>query len=319
MYETSTQKRYWTFSDENELKIKREAANQRYVEKNKDIEDWKDKLLTPSEERTLLSVYGLNLREFCKRFTPPMPKAVVGTAFHYFKRFYVNNTVMDYHPKEILVTAAYLACKVEEFNVSINQFVANIQGDRDKCAEIILNSELLIMEKMNFHLTVHNPYRPIEGLLIDLKTRSGLVQPERLRASIEDLVDKLFLTDACLLYAPSLLALAAVIHSASKLQENVDSYVTDTLLGPANQKKLPRVIEAVRNIRSLVKSIEFPKKEYVKALEARLLVCRNQVNNPDSSIYRDRILKSLNEEDIGRPYIRELDKSSLTMLEMSSA
>ena len=26
---------------------------------------------------------------------------------------------MDYHPKEILVTAVYLATKVEEFNVSI--------------------------------------------------------------------------------------------------------------------------------------------------------------------------------------------------------
>ena len=33
---------------------------------------------------------------------------------------------MDFHPKEILVTAVYLACKVEEFNVSMQQFVANI-------------------------------------------------------------------------------------------------------------------------------------------------------------------------------------------------
>jgi hypothetical protein len=28
---------------------------------------------------------------------------------------------MDYHPKEILVTAVYLATKVEEFNVSIRK------------------------------------------------------------------------------------------------------------------------------------------------------------------------------------------------------
>ena len=62
----------------------------------------------------------------CEKFMPPMPSACRGTAFHYFKRFYLNNSVMDYHPKEILVTSVYLACKVEEFNVSMQQFVTNI-------------------------------------------------------------------------------------------------------------------------------------------------------------------------------------------------
>lgn len=73
------------------------------------------------------------------------------------------------------VTSVYLACKVEEFNVSITQFVANIKGDRDKASEIILNNELLIMEQMDYHLTIHNPYRPVEGLLIDLKVSKSLL------------------------------------------------------------------------------------------------------------------------------------------------
>lgn len=63
----------------------------------------------------------------------------------------------------------YLACKVEEFNVSISQFIANIKGDREKAADIILNNELLLMQQLNFHLAVHNPFRPVEGLLIDIK------------------------------------------------------------------------------------------------------------------------------------------------------
>lgn len=58
--------------------------------------------LTPAEERILVHSHETHLREFCKRFTPPMPRAVIGTALHYFKRFYVYNSVMDYHPKEIL-------------------------------------------------------------------------------------------------------------------------------------------------------------------------------------------------------------------------
>ena len=39
------------------------------------------------------------------------------------------------------------------------------------CTEIILNHELLLMEQLNFHITVHNPWRPVEGLIIDIKTR----------------------------------------------------------------------------------------------------------------------------------------------------
>ena len=42
------------------------------------------------------------------------------------------------------VTAAYLACKVEEFNVSLEQFVGNINGNKERAMEIILNHELLV-------------------------------------------------------------------------------------------------------------------------------------------------------------------------------
>lgn len=72
---------------------------------------------------------------------------------------------------DLRVTCIYLACKVEEFNVSIQQFVANIKGDREKATDIILNNELLLMEQLNFHLSIHNPYRPVEGLLIDIKVQ----------------------------------------------------------------------------------------------------------------------------------------------------
>ena len=34
-------------------------------------------------------------------FQPPMPKAVKGTSLQYFKRFYLYNSIMDYHPKVI--------------------------------------------------------------------------------------------------------------------------------------------------------------------------------------------------------------------------
>lgn len=316
MFPTSSQRKYWTFNDENELGRLREKHNLEFISKHgSQIDEYQryNYFLSPEEERLLLRQYELHLRDFCKRFSPPMPKGVVGTAFHYFKRFYLYNSTMDYHPKEILATCVYLACKVEEFNVSIGQFVANIKGDREKASDIILNNELLLMQQLNYHLTIHNPFRPVEGFLIDIKTRCNLANPERLRSGVDEFLEKVFLTDACLLYAPSQIALAAVLHAASKEQENLDSYVTDTLFQDAGHDKLAILIEAVRKIRSMVKLVESPAREKVRLVEKKLERCRNQENNPDSEIYKQRLRDILNDDE-DRPSAgrMSLDTSGIT-------
>ena len=43
------------------------------------------------------------------------------------------------------------------------------------------------------------------------------------------------------------MALAAVLQSASANRENLDAYVTGTLLGTPGAEKLPGLIEAVRS------------------------------------------------------------------------
>ncbi|XP_012276140.1 cyclin-H isoform X2 [Orussus abietinus] len=287
------------FRDENELTALREKTNAEFIEKHgtgMTEEQRKEYFLSVSDERMLLRQYELQLRDFCRRFTPPMPRTTVATALHYFKRFYLRNSVMDYHPKEILVTCVYLACKVEEFNVSISQFVANIKGDREKASDIILNNELLLMQQLNYNLTVHNPFRPVEGLMIDMKTRYTLLEnPEKLRPDIDEFLERIFLTDSILLYAPSQIALAATLHAASRAAANLDNYVTDTLF---SRDKLVGIIEAVRKIRSMVKFLDQPPKETVRALEKKLDKCRNQENNPDSEIYKQRMQEMLDEEDL---------------------
>lgn len=131
MFPTSSQRRYWTFENEDEIAKLRIKHNQEFVTRHRyqlglDVissptvvqwwtrnfigfcclqfqdEECLQYFLTPNEERMLLKNYELHLKEFCRRFDPPMPKCIVGTAFHYFKRFYLRNSPMDYHPKEIL-------------------------------------------------------------------------------------------------------------------------------------------------------------------------------------------------------------------------
>ncbi|XP_054285882.1 cyclin-H [Macrosteles quadrilineatus] len=299
MYSCSTQRKSWTFPDEAGLQKLRDEANRKYISSHKMKEGEESVYLTSAEERVLLLHYQLQLRDFCRKFHPAMPRAVAGTAFNYFKRFYLNNSVMDYHPKEILVTCVFLACKVEEFNVSIFQFVSNIKGDREKASDIIINNEMLLMRHLNYQLTVHNPFRAVEGALIDIKTRSQLLNAERLRPSVEDALDKLFLTDACLLFAPSQIALAAILHAVSKLQENLDSFVTEILLGPTHQDYIVHIIEIIRKIRSMIKSFEPPARDVIRSLEKRVERCRNQENNPDSQIYKDRLRDIDDDEDFG--------------------
>lgn len=76
---------------------------------------------------------------------------------------------MEHHPKHIMVTCVFLATKIEEFNVTMQQFVSNIKGDRTKASDIVLNNELLLLHRLKYHLTISHPYRPVEGFLIDIK------------------------------------------------------------------------------------------------------------------------------------------------------
>ncbi|XP_034481804.1 cyclin-H [Drosophila innubila] len=300
MYPLSSQRRSWTFANEDQLQAFRVEQNTKYIEEHAaeapPSGNLNDFFLTPAEERLLLKQYEIYLVDFCRRFDPPMPKCVIGTAFHYFKRFYLNNTPMDYHPKEILATCVFVACKVEEFNVSINQFVNNIKGDRNKATDIVLSNELLLIGQLNYYLTIHNPFRPIEGFIIDIKTRSNMQNPDRLRPHIDSFIDSTFFTDACMMHTPSQIGLAAVLHAASKEQENLDSYVTDLLFVSAPEK-LRGLIEAVRKIRMLVKNYQPPDREKVKAIEKKLDKCRNQNNNPDSELYKERLRRLYTDED----------------------
>jgi len=282
------------------------------------------KYLTFEESELILQFFERRLADFCKTFNPPMPKTVLGTALQYFKRFYLNNSVMDYHPKEILVTAAYLSCKSEEFNVTMEQFVANIKGNKERAQDIILNHELLLMEQLKFHITVHNPWRPVEGLLIDIKTRLLPSQKikmdvEKFRPEIESFLDNaVSMTPAALIYAPSQIALAAIIHGASKSGFNLDSYVTEFLFGVPNlnseeeqskrQASIHKIIEAVRNIRVMVKNIppNIEISEVKKAFEI-LEKCRNQDNNPESQAYKRKIQDLLVDEDDRAAKLARLD------------
>ncbi|XP_038661272.1 cyclin-H isoform X4 [Scyliorhinus canicula] len=275
MFNNSTQKRCWIFQSEEKLENMRIEANKKFQSmvlacgKLSPVA-----LLEPHEEEVLRKYYEKRLLEFCSAFKPIMPKSVMGTASMYFKRFFLNNSLMEYHPRTIMLTSVYLACKVDEFNVSSSQYVANLwesPAGQEKALEQILEYELLLIQQLNFHLIVHNPFRPFEGFLIDLKTRyTAIENPEVLRKTADEFLSRATMTDAGLLFTPSQIAIAAIHFSASRAGINMDSYLTECLMLKDTNECLSKLIEGIRCIKNLVKKYDPPKPEEVILLKQKL-------------------------------------------------
>lgn len=278
MFHNSSHKKYWIFPNEGELELLRCEANQKFCKKI--LENVKSGIsesifLKRHEEDCLLRHYERRMLDFCNAFKPAMPKSVVGTAIMYFRRFYLNNSVMEFHPRIIMLTCAYLSCKVDEFNVSSGQFVANLVHEtpagQERAAEQILEYELLLIQQLNFHLVVHNPYRPMEGLLIDLKTRyPTLENPESLRKGVDDFLTQASLTDIGLLFSPSQIALTAILNSASRAGLNMESYVTECLGLKDDKETLSKMYDSMRKMKIIMKKYELPKPEEVNAYKQKL-------------------------------------------------
>lgn len=274
MFPTSTQRKYWTYENPDELKRLRKESNQKagnsiMKSNNRRAED----LLSPKEELYLIRSYLVNLKEFCRKFQPPMRKSVIATAFMYMKRFYLIESCMSFHPRDIGVTCAYLACKVDEFNVSIDQFIKNVKGDCTKAQRTVLSNELLLMKKLKFHLTVHVPYRAVEGFLIDLRARYAPAKDktELMSAEIDDFLDKLMFTDACFLYTPSQIALVAVCHGAEKCNVDLMPYLKDTLF--TNEPEAFEYFKvSSKTMKDLIDrdTLDSPGKELVKKIDKKL-------------------------------------------------
>lgn len=184
--------------------------------------------------------------------------------------------------------------------MSISQFVHNISSpeSKDDLSNMILNYELLLMERLDFHLNVHNFYRPFEGFLLDVKTRCSEVKNvEVLRPFAMEFLDKILNTDAVLLYPPSQIALTAVVYSASKNKIDLDKYCRMILLSQFQNDEVKQFLSIIKCINKLHKEIPVLNIEEIKRIEAKLLNCYNYENDPRSKSFKDKTSKILEDED----------------------
>ena len=73
-------------------------------------EPGKLRAVKPDEEALLLRCYAGKAQAVCRAFH--FPAKVAAAALAYLARFYLQYSVLDHHPRDIMLTAIYVACKV---------------------------------------------------------------------------------------------------------------------------------------------------------------------------------------------------------------
>ena len=280
MFSSSTQNKFWTFQSQEEFLSHREEAWNKYTSDSFEDRDL-TKILTVEEQTNLVDYYVCFVRDLCNMFQPAPPPTVFGTAAIYFKRFYLNTSPMEYHPREVAYLSVYLATKVDEYNVSISQFIQQLAPKYEKVQDFIITNELLLMQKLHFHLTVHNSFRPMEGFIIDLKARfRDLTDIDKFRQNAETFIIKALHADTFFIYTPSQIALAALKAS---IGNPLEDYIENTIGQGADTSKLLSKLDQIIN---MVKVFKMQPKDVIDKIITKLEICRSQEHNPLSEHYR---------------------------------
>mmetsp|Transcript_19185 Transcript_19185/g.31403 ORF Transcript_19185/g.31403 Transcript_19185/m.31403 type:complete len:356 (-) Transcript_19185:180-1247(-) len=171
--------------------------------------------LSEVETLALLKFHELKIREVCSVFK--FPDIVHATAIVYFKRFYLSRSIIDYHPKQVMLTSIYIACKVEEINMPVDDFVRPLNADPDQ----ILQFELVFLDSIHFQLIVFHPYRPLLGLIQEAEELGLYTQIKELYESARKIVHTSLFTDLSLIFSPAQIAAAALKLAAVRLSLDI--------------------------------------------------------------------------------------------------
>ncbi|CAO2832734.1 unnamed protein product [Amaranthus hypochondriacus] len=296
-FQTSTHKNKWIFTPQ-KLMEKYKDANQRAIQslekgttleikshRESDSNGIKQSRLKPlkiEEEKALHIYYENKIQEVCGAFK--FPHKIQATALTYYKRFYLCWSVMEHHPKSVMLTCIYLACKIEENHVSAEELGKGIQQDH----RIILDNEMLVLQSLGFDLIVYSPYRSIEGFINDMEDfcyatngQVDLLEDLHQRAIFE--TDKAMLTDAPLLFPPGQLALAVLRRANEELVVlDFARYVQSILSRQNLAHTMSELNQALNAIEDLMNRFKRSDDEEMKRAAKKLKYCLDAGSRDES-------------------------------------
>lgn len=151
---------------------------------------------------------------------------VSATAAVYFKRFFIRNCIKDHDPRLIAPVALYLAAKVEEHTLPAKVIIAHMtalypnQLDHSfpYAVSHVYDYEFKLIASLDFDLIIFHPYRP----MVQYCTEAQLTD---LLAKAWPILNDSYLTDACLLYPPYLIAIACIYLAGTLADRDMRPWV----------------------------------------------------------------------------------------------
>lgn len=239
------------------------------------------KSLTVEEEQVMRVFYEQKIQQVGQAFK--FPHKIQGTAITYFKRFYLNWSVMEHHPKDIMLTCVYSACKIEENHVSAEELGKGIKQDH----QMILNNEMLVLQSLEFDLIVYTPYRAIEGFILDMEDfcHVNKGQPEMLKDLHRTAVleaDRAMLSEASLMFPPGQLALAALRKANEALKVlDFERYLQHILSRQQPGHTITEMFQAFNAIHYLITSEKTCDEKEMKHIARKLKSCQDSGSHDD--------------------------------------
>lgn len=202
--------------------------------------------LTCEEHATFQLYYekALQMMATSEELKLPATVPVWATAIVYFKRFYLMNSMMDFNPKFVMVTALNLAVKAEEQRHVTLQHIADLTNTQ---AEQLVQWEVPVLEGIRFHLLIFHPFRSLSGLFDALeKSSPGKMKQQKieLHEAALEMIKASYFTDLVLLFTPSQIAFAALRKVAlAKNFEPVTAFLKEMLTprSPEDQHKIDQL------------------------------------------------------------------------------
>ncbi|KAG7346484.1 cyclin-like protein [Nitzschia inconspicua] len=215
--------------------------------------------LTPDEESLLVSFYASKLPSLIGpmaqlprlRREPKVP----ATAAMLLRRFYLSNSVMIHDPKTVMVSAAFLASKVEDAMTDVRYLEegTNLMNAPVPLSEII-PAEIHLLSGVNFALLCFHPYKAVLAITEDLRT---YLKSERGRTLVQfsdgsdrlivgqdlkpmhdaaqAIVNDVVVSDIPMLYTPGQIGLAALMV-ANDQQEGKEGVPQIDIIGYLSQR-----------------------------------------------------------------------------------
>lgn len=242
-YAQTSQARNWRFSPSTLATIRENgnAAARRRLEALWNEENAESSSSTSSipflsveDELALITYYLVKVTQIVRAFG--LPELVEATATTFVKRFYLRNTCMDFHPKNIVITCIFLASKTENYPLSLSEFARKLAGKAATDAAVVeenrrtvLDLEFLVSQSLQFEYAVVGAHRALYGLVLDLQSlpegAPTREQVHKVAAAAQIKLGNSRLTDAEFVYTPSQIALACIRGAGDEGQSLVNKWL----------------------------------------------------------------------------------------------